>query len=424
MRFKPFLPILLSIVVISCGGSQVVVANTPQTSVASSSQVSAVPSTQTFEATGSGSGFIPAKQAAYVKAMEKALKSMLGDATFNKYKSDLSSLLNYRAVLKFVKKGKIVDHYRSGRNLYITARVTFKMDKLKRRVDSMLEGKPRVSEARRGGTTTSSPSGQQVKVQASEEVPLDKLSRYTFLVYYSKRYADNPPPAAKWAVLAANRYLAQNGLDYIELDQIEKLKSERAAIIEEAQGEMSIAQVIAQRLHADIYIEVESASFPTTEEMADYYCANASVNLKAFESSTGRGLGSSMAGSKRLCSRAALTPVKKYSMEVAVKKAMDDLMKTVARYSKEGVRLVVKIIGVKNYRQERKFIRLIKNVPGVKSADRVSGAKGVAEYTIYFEGGRAEEFLDGVFSATEGIDEFENLDVEESRGNEIILKLK
>ena len=66
------------------------------------------------------------------------------------------------------------------------------------------------------------------------------------------------PFSSKAAVGIANEYLASNTMEAIDLDQIEKLKTDKQKVYEAETGEsISIVQWIAQKLNADAYIEID-----------------------------------------------------------------------------------------------------------------------------------------------------------------------
>ncbi|MBI9102000.1 MAG: hypothetical protein JEY99_06255 [Spirochaetales bacterium] len=117
----------------------------------------------------------------------------------------------------------------------------------------------------------------------------DYLSDLTYMVYYNE---DLPidPFLMKSAVVSANRYLNQQGLSYVDLEQIESLKKDQAMVYEEETGEaVSIIQWIAHKLNADIYIEINLNVTERTD--GGKYYGSANLTLNNYEASTAEGRG-------------------------------------------------------------------------------------------------------------------------------------
>jgi hypothetical protein len=117
------------------------------------------------------------------------------------------------------------------------------------------------------------------------------LSHLTYMVYY-KEGADIDPIYARIAVGQADRYLIEKeGLSVIDFDQIESnKKDQQAAWQAETGGSVGIMQYLAQKLNADVYVEIDFSVSSETRD-AKYY-ASASGTMKIFEASTAALLGS------------------------------------------------------------------------------------------------------------------------------------
>ncbi len=118
------------------------------------------------------------------------------------------------------------------------------------------------------------------------------LSEMTYMVYFNDE-TENNPYLARAAVASANRYLEQQGIEYIDLNQIERIKNDQRLVYEEETGEaVSVIQWIAHKLNADIYIEVALDASSSTE--AGKYYGTASVTLNCYDASTAIGRGSAV----------------------------------------------------------------------------------------------------------------------------------
>ncbi|MCF6336086.1 MAG: hypothetical protein L3J12_10120, partial [Spirochaetales bacterium] len=131
-----------------------------------------------------------------------------------------------------------------------------------------------------------------VAATPEEKALIDEIiGNMTFMVYYDED-SGTDPFLAKTAVAVANRYLSENGMEYVDLDQIEQIKKDQALAYEDETGKsVSIIQWIAGKLNADIYIEIVVDANSSTKGRK--YYGSASVSLKNFDASTAVGRGSS-----------------------------------------------------------------------------------------------------------------------------------
>lgn len=117
------------------------------------------------------------------------------------------------------------------------------------------------------------------------------LASLKYMVYYDEG-AGVSPQLAKTAVAQANRYLIEKmGVQPIDFDAVEKKKAdERSAYQAETGNSMDYIQFIAQKLNADVYVEI---SFTNTNETNNgkFYCT-VSGSMKLYNASTGDLLGS------------------------------------------------------------------------------------------------------------------------------------
>jgi len=139
------------------------------------------------------------------------------------------------------------------------------------------------------------------------------LGRLNYMVYYSDE-AKVDPRFAKIAVSQANRFLIeQMGLSVIDFDQIEKNKKDQASAFQaETGGSMDLIQFIAQKLNADVYVELDFAVSSETRD-GKYY-ASAQGSMKIFDTST-----AGLLGSVAFMSQPAFSP---NSMDAAVANAI------------------------------------------------------------------------------------------------------
>jgi hypothetical protein len=117
------------------------------------------------------------------------------------------------------------------------------------------------------------------------------LASLKYMVYYDEG-AGISPQLAKTAIAQANRYLIEKmGVQPVDLDTVEKKKAdERAAYQSETGNSIDYIQFIAQKLNADIYLEI---AFGVQNETANgKYYSTATGSMKIYNASTGDLLGS------------------------------------------------------------------------------------------------------------------------------------
>ena len=176
------------------------------------------------------------------------------------------------------------------------------------------------------GASTTEASKQDNATAASDlsaseqKVIRDYIEHMTWMVYFAEK-STMDPFSAKAAVGIANEYLASNSMEAIDLDQIEKLKSDKQKVYEAETGEsISIVQWIAQKLNADAYIEIDGVV--SGEATGKTYYGQASITLKAFEASTGRLLASAPWNSPKTMSTASAEAARINALQTSVYKAM------------------------------------------------------------------------------------------------------
>jgi hypothetical protein len=117
------------------------------------------------------------------------------------------------------------------------------------------------------------------------------LGRLSYLVYYNEN-SGLSPDLARAAVSQANRYLLEKlGLSVIDFDQIQKNKKDQMAAYQaETGGTVDIITFIAQKLNADIYLEIDAKT--TYAGSAGNWSGSAQGSMKIFDASTAALLGS------------------------------------------------------------------------------------------------------------------------------------
>ena len=116
------------------------------------------------------------------------------------------------------------------------------------------------------------------------------LSRLSYMVYFDEAGTD--PALAKVAVTQANRYLIEKlGYSVIDFDTIQRnKKDQQAAYQAETGGSIDMIQYLAQKLNADVYVEISLKG--SSEFRSGMHSASVQGAMKIFETSTATLLGS------------------------------------------------------------------------------------------------------------------------------------
>ena len=110
---------------------------------------------------------------------------------------------------------------------------------------------------------------------------------------------------SKSAVNMANKYLLDNGYRAVDYTAVEALKTDSTSLFaqEPETADISVVQWIAQKLGADVYIEVDGF-VQGGRETGGYY-GQAEVNLKMYNPTTGELLGAVPYSSPKTFNRAS-----------------------------------------------------------------------------------------------------------------------
>jgi hypothetical protein len=179
----------------------------------------------------------------------------------------------------------------------------------------------------------------------NEEQFIDEyLENMVYMVYIDESSQINPEDEflMKKAIAVANNYLTSHSLEAVLLEEVEKLKQDQEIISIETSGEdISVIQWLAQKLNADVYVTINLRVTGETKRKNHY--AQASITLTAFESSTGRLMGSKNYNQpEKSFSSSSLEQAKLNAVEVSVKRTMEDIITTSENYMKKALKKGIK----------------------------------------------------------------------------------
>jgi len=268
-----------------------------------------VPAEKEYPGTGRDPSLLGAMNRAKMDAVRKAVVDLIGapaeQANSQTLTENLYATRNPNAYVvneSFVTTRKD----RVGEDYLVEATVLVRMEAVAATLDSLgLTGKQAAAgagnaAAAAAGASAGSGSAAGAGGTSAEAAPAptadeeriirEYVEHMNWMVYFTEREGVDPF-AMKAAVGIANEYLTSNGMEAIDLSQIEKLKKDQQKVWESETGEsIGIVQWIAQKLAADVYLEIDGTTAVTRSQ--NRYSATASIVLKMYEASTARLLGS------------------------------------------------------------------------------------------------------------------------------------
>jgi hypothetical protein len=387
-----------------------------------------LPEEKVYEGAGKDSSMLTAMNMAKMDAVRKAVIDMIGVANEQANQEKLQEILyntqNPNAYVnndtfETLRKDKIGEDY------IFEARVAVKM----RAVESTLKAHGLYGEA----ATAQSKTGEAATVSAEatsegaetideitsqtggEELTAEEkriIARYvnnmTYMVYFNEEAAEDPF-YMKAAVGIANEYLTSNAIEAVDFDQVEKLKKDQQMAYEEETGQsISIIQWIAQKLNADVYIEIDGRT--SGETSGDKYYGQANITLKGFEASTGRLLGSQPWNSPRTFSTASEQAAKINALQTSVYKAMpivlDQAKAYMAKSLTNGIKYELIVQNTFDSRMMSDFYRKMRRK--AKDIKTVSQTAEETKYEVYLIGS-VEDLVDMVYDVADTVSGLEGI---------------
>jgi hypothetical protein len=193
------------------------------------------------------------------------------------------------------------------------------------------------------------------------------------------------PKLAKVAVSQANRYLLEKlGLSVIDFDQIEKNKKDQQTAYEsETGGSIDLIQYLAQKLNADVYVELD---FSLANEVRDSkYYASVQGSMKIYDTSTASLLGSIVLSSQTAFSPnsadAAATNAIASTVWIAMPKMIDQSRALLTNALARGIRYEVVIQKTPDSKQISQLRRAL--AKKVREVEQVSYSPGSTKLYLY-----------------------------------------
>jgi hypothetical protein len=358
---------------------------------------------------GKAKKFDDALNLAFRDALRKVIVGLAGEGAEAANRDRLNSYV-YGISETFIQNYEVTDKVKSGNETIVYARVAFDRNKVEESLRTLEIAILEIEE--------------EVDYSDSPHAPLidEAIDNLTYLVYFEPEKLNIADEYARLCVNRVNNYLANRGYEYIELARILEIKDEYLKLYEETVGAVSVVQLIAQALNADIYMVVDGIVEDAGSE-GDIHFASASIDLKAFESATARGLGTETGYSGKLGLASGMDAAKRKCVEVAVENAIEPVVDLSRNYMikafEDGIRYEVVLQGVMAYDLIREFADAVRETRNFRRINEVSAAEGMAKYYVYYMG-RKNELIDEVIGNLSNEEGFENFTVLVSRGNAVI----
>ncbi|MDH5680680.1 MAG: hypothetical protein OEZ36_03765 [Spirochaetota bacterium] len=248
---------------------------------------------------------------------------------------------------------------------------------------------------------------------------IDALKRESFMVHFDEENLNIPLELATRAVQRINGYLASQNLNYINKSQITSLKKQRQIMDDEDLTSPSALQIMARKLHADVYILL-NARVDDGIYQKGKYITRGSLSLTAFESSTARGLGSvELSHTKK---GGDLTDAQNQLILETAPRAAKRLLASIISYKSRPHLYILIIQGNIDHEARKTFQRSLEKDPNTVGISLSSATKRHVRYEIRYKG-MTRDLLDGIFRRLKEKDGFEALKVKLLRRKGITLTI-
>lgn len=252
------------------------------------------------------------------------------------------------------------------------------------------------------------------------------ISRYVDSMLYMvipNEHAKAGNDFSKSAVTMANKYLLDNGYRAVDYAAVEELKADNAALFkqEPETADLSLVQWIAQKLGADVYIEIDGLAQAGRESSG--YFGKAEVNLKMYNASTGELLGAVPYASPKTFDRASAESAAQNAIKSTVFKAMgaavEQSKKALARDYRDGIRYEIIINNTGDSKLISRFRAKLKNDTEMIRVVHQSAAQ--TKYAVQFFG-TIEDMEEIIYQAAENTPGLDNIELIMTRGKTLMFR--
>lgn len=381
-----------------------------------------------YTGSADGASFLAALKQAKANALKLAIIDLIGDTEELQYRSQLYSVFYADSnPLSYLENDYMLILRRDEgmRGAYCEISIPVKIQKVRQTLGSLgIYGKATTAS---DGNMQTSPEVQEAKlISAGKGNSVSFIEQYTdsmlYMVVPSKQ-AKAGNAFSKSAISMANKYLLDNGYRAVDYAAVEALQADSATLFnqEPETADLSVVQWIAQKLGADVYIEVEGIT-QSGRESGGYF-GKAEVNLKMYNPSTGELLGAVPYSSPKTFDRASAEAAAQNAIKSTVFKAMraavDQAKKSLIRDYAQGIRYEVIINNTADSKLMSRFRAKLKNE--VETIRVMNQSAAQTKYAVqYF--GTVEDMEDMIYTAAEGISGLEKMELVMIRGKTLMFR--
>lgn len=405
-----------------------------------------------FTATGApGADFPDAKDKVYAAMLEMAIRDLVGDGVFQANSSTIGThFLSYVKGYKYVKDASYVNRATDASgHMILTMKATVDMVALRDALRDLgvtagttttvrqnntastggnmsFNNTTVVTSSSTGGQTsyaTQTSAGNASSGTADTDLTGVDLTSLSFLVYYDAnnsaiRDAEDRSYAAT-AVSMINSKLTGLGIETFDPAAMDQIVQERRLLQQSTTGSVGVGMLVAEQVQAELYAEV----IPTMNYNNQRGTWQTMLNVKVYVRTTGALLLNTDVGGREYERMTKDTAIKA-SMRDAVDKIVSSLSAALKRYVVDGRSYFIRLQGISSYRDASSFSTTIKTVPGVLNVTlkNYSNQDMTGDYVVRYQGNPLD-LLDKVMTYLGDKPGFENLDVQNVRGNEIIFSM-
>ncbi|MCX8029834.1 MAG: DUF6175 family protein [Brevinematales bacterium] len=384
---------------------------------------------KSYEVEGEGEEYFEARKNAIASGIRKAVIEIVGD---KKYRS------NYDEIeVKIVQDKKVVNQVSEFTSTKIFDRNNKKVVSGITKVNlDLLKSYLDVLNLEDNGKLISQPQRQiskelqsskiykqddsSVSFTPSDNSPIMDISFLVFVPTEKLSYLESDENY-KIFIELINSKLSEYGLNYVDFKRALDLSKKFYSIYEEKTGHtMSLMQMLAQELKADVYIEAD-INVKTSLIIGNLPDITIVSSIKSYDASTGKGLGTSTT-TKSKRSKMDYFQSRVEVMNEIVEQEIPKILKNVDDYFSEGIPINVVIVGFSNVSEEKEFSAIFDSLPGISTRRRKSISGNTSEYDIVYKGG-ASYFVDDLIEVISAIQKYSKVKIDQSV-NKVIINLK
>ncbi|NPV02693.1 MAG: hypothetical protein HPY53_15070 [Brevinematales bacterium] len=423
--------ILLSSMMLSCGGSGVVQPQNYGGGQSGGGGQAAIEDGLVFQSTGIAPEYMDAKNMAYVEIVKKAIAYLGYDVNSSGIQS---GFLTWQKASKYI-DGKWKKWLSSSRNekgdMVLVFEAPIFLKQLNADIVSSGAGQKTVAPVKdpvnpvnpvNPNANNNSGDKKDPTVVTAQDFSDVDISSLTFLVFYNeKQFVGMDPETmtfAQWGVTMINKELANANIQVFDVEAMEQLKEERNLLQEATAGSLDVGMLLANEVFSELYAQI------TPDVTYQGKKAHVMLTIKVFVRTTGKLIATIEKGGLEYELNNKTVSIKA-SLKDAVQKVMKELVPALKKYVGGGRFYFVSIQGLTSAKDAVSFSSAVKKVSGVMNITMKSGSKSAGTYDFYVQyKGNPTDLLEVLFTDLGSQPGFEDFDLLEIRGNELTFTVK